>query len=417
MNPRFLLAALLILPATVDAQVAVHGETVHTAAGAPIVDGIVLVRDGRIEAVGPASSVTVPVGWRVLKAKVVTPGFVDAHGTVGVSGLLNQAHDQDQREGSAPLQPELRAVDAYNPQDGLVDWVRSFGVTTVHTGHGPGAVISGQTMVVKTTGQTVEDAVIVPEAMVAATLGSSARAGEQGKAPGTRAKMAALLRGELVKAQEYQRKLATPATATKPADRKAGKPAEDKTPERNLRLEALVRVLKREMPLLVTAERAQDIVTALRIAQEFDSALVIDGASEGPLVADRLKAAGVPVIVHPTMARADGDRENLSFETASRLKAAGVRVALQTGFEAYVPKTRVLPFEAAVAAAHGLGFDGALAAITIDAARILGLEKRIGSLEVGKDGDLALFDGDPFEYTSHCVGVVIDGKVVSEVVR
>jgi imidazolonepropionase-like amidohydrolase len=176
----------------------------------------------------------------------------------------------------------------------------------------------------------------------------------------------------------------------------------------------LARVLKREMPLLVTAHRARDILSALRVAEEFGIRVVLDGAAEAYLVKDELKRAGVPVIVHPAMYRSYGETENLSFETASVLKAAGIPVALQSGFEGYVPKTRVLLFEAAVAAANGLGLEGALAASTIDAARVIGLEARIGSLEVGKDGDLALYDGDPYEYTSHCVGVVIDGDVVHE---
>ena len=125
----------------------------------------------------------------------------------------------------------------------------------------------------------------------------------------------------------------------------------------------------------------------------------------------------MPVIVHPTMQRAFGETENLSFETAAKLRHAGIPIALQSGYESYVPKTRVVLFEAAVAAANGLSFAEALGSITIDAARILGIDKRVGSLEVGKDGDIALYDGDPFEYTSHCVGVIIDGRVVSDTPR
>jgi imidazolonepropionase-like amidohydrolase len=380
-------------------DVAVRGETVYTMAGAPLKDAVVIVRGGRIERVGPASEVQVPAGMRVLSAKVVTPGLVDAHTVVGLSGYRNQAHDQDQIERSAPVQPELRAVDAYDPEERLVEWVRRFGVTTMHTGHGPGALISGQTMVVKTRGATVEAATVVPAAMVAATLGDSAR-GAEGKSPGNRAKMVAMLRGELIAAQEY---------ATK---REA--PEKDKAPARSLKLDMLVRVLKGELPLLVTAHRARDILSALRVASEFKIKVVLDGAAEAYLVKDEIKRAGVPVIVHPTMARSNGETENLSLETAAQLRAAGIPVALQSGFEGYVPKTRVLLFEAAVAAANGMGLEGALAASTIEAARILGLGARLGSLEAGKDGDLALYDGDPFEYTTHCVGVVIEGDVVHE---
>jgi imidazolonepropionase-like amidohydrolase len=128
---------------------------------------------------------------------------------------------------------------------------------------------------------------------------------------------------------------------------------------------------------------------------------------------DQLKAARVPVIVHPSMQRASEETENLSFETAAALSDAGILVALQSGYETYVPKTRVVLFEAALAAANGLGFERALRTITLDAARILGVDQSVGSLAAGKDGDLALFDGDPFETTSHCIGVVIEGVVVS----
>lgn len=401
---------------SVVAQVAVRGDLVYTMAGPTIADGMVVIEDGKIVAVGPAGEVTVPDGFRVLSAAVVTPGLIDARATAGLTGILNQSQDQDQIEHSTAIQPELRAIDAYNPQDPLVKWVRDFGVTTMHTGHAPGELISGQTMIVKTTGNTLEAAVVVPTAAVAATLATSARKGGD-KSPGTRAKMVAMLRGELLKSGEYRRKRL--AHEEKRAEG-AGQPkAEDDSkdqepPARDLKLEVLERVLGRELPLLVHAHRAQDIASALRLAQEFNIRIILDGGAESYLLIDRIKEAGIPVIVHPTMMRAFGETENASFETAAKLRAAGVPVALQSGHEDYVPKTRVVLFEAAVAAANGLGVEGALAAITIDAARILGIEQRLGSLEVGKDGDVALYDGDPFEYTSHCVGVIIDGRVVSD---
>ncbi len=144
---------------------------------------------------------------------------------------------------------------------------------------------------------------------------------------------------------------------------------------------------------------------------------MLDGASEASLVIDEIKASGFPIVLHPTMARAGGDRESLSMETAAKLKAAGIPFALQSGYEGYVPKTRVVLFEAAVAAANGLSRRDALASITIDAAKILGLDSRIGSIAVGKDADIAMYDGDPFEYSTHCTGTIINGRVVSEVVR
>ena len=378
-------------------NVAVRGEVVYTMAGAPLKDGVVLVRGGKIERVGPASAVNVPAGFKTLTAKVVTPGLIDAHATLGLSGALNQPHDQDQVEKSAPMQPELRAIDAYDPQERLIEWVRGFGVTTIHTGHGPGVLISGQTMIVKTNAVTADDA-MAPAAMIAATLGDGARA-EQGKSPGTRSKMIAMLRAELIKAQE----------ALKKTDKK------DAT--RDLRAEAFQKLVKGEMPLLVTVHKANDILTAIRLGKEFGLKLVLDGVAEAPEVLAQIKASGYPVILHPTMQRSYGDAESLSMETASKLSAAGIPFALQSGFEGYVPKTRVVLWEAGVAAANGLGREKALASITMEAAKLLGIAQRVGSLEAGKDGDVALYDGDPLEYTTHCTGVVIGGVTVKTEAR
>ena len=394
------LAALLSGGPSADAQIAVQGKKVHTMAGPPIENGVVLIRDGKIAMVGKADAVTIPDGYRVLRAEVVTPGLIDAHSTVGFSGIFNHPHDQDQLEHSGPLQPELRAIDAYNAREKLVEWVRSFGITTMHTGHAPGELISGQTTIVKTWGDTIEEAVVVETAAVAATLSPLAQKGDKGKSPGTRGKMMAMLRAEFVKAQEYVKKRDTAEA--------------DKKPDRNLGLEVLARVLNRELPLMITANCAQDITSTLRLAKEFNIKLILDGAAESYLLIDEIKSAGIPVIIHPSMQRAYGEMENLSFETASKLHQAGILVAMQSGYESYVPKTRVVLLEAALAAANGLTFDQALATITIDAAKILGIDARVGSVEPGKDGDLALYDGDPFEYTTHCTGVIINGQVVNE---
>ena len=378
-----------------NGQIAVKGETVWTMAGEPISNCVVLVNNGKIEAIGPQSSVQIPADYKVISAKVVTPGLIDAHTVIGLNGYLNQPHDQMALEGSGPLQPELRAIDAYNSDEKLIEWVRQFGVTTIHTGHQPSALVSGQTMIAKTTGKDVDEATLVPTAMIAVTLGEDSLAA-QGKSPGTRAKEMSMLRAELIKAQENSKKTDAP---------------------KDLRSDIMVRVIKREIPLLITANKAQDIMTALRLAKEFNLKIVLDGAAEAQLLLNEIKASGFPVIVHPTMARANGDEMSLSMEDAAKLKAAGIPVALQSGYEGYVPKTRVVLFEAAMAAANGLSQRDALALVTIDAAKILGLDARIGSLEKGKDADLAMYDGDPFEWTSHCTGTIINGQVVSDVVR
>jgi imidazolonepropionase-like amidohydrolase len=400
-------AGATALPADdgIDAMpLAIHAGVIHTAAGAPIADGLILVnREGKLAYVGPAKDMMYTADHRVLHAKVVTPGLIDARATAGLSGLLNQPHDQDMLERSAAVQPELRALDAYNAQDPLVAWLRGFGITTLNTGHAPGTLVSGSTMVVKTTGRSGDADVIRPDAMITVSLGNSAlnrgegAAGAANRAPGTRAKAVAMLRAELIKAQEYAKKREVKDEAKRPA--------------RDLRLEALGRALDGTQPLLITAHRAQDILAALRLAREFNLSIILDGCADAHLLLDEIKAAGHPVILHPTMARAGDDTQNLAMDTAAKLRHAGIRFAIQSGYESYVPKTRVVLFEAAVAAGKGLGFEGALAAVTIDAARILGIADRTGSLEPGKDADLALFDGDPFEYTTNVVGTVIDGRL------
>jgi imidazolonepropionase-like amidohydrolase len=217
-----------------------------------------------------------------------------------------------------------------------------------------------------------------------------------------------MLRSALLAAKEAE----APKPAGKGKDAKAGP---DKPP--SLEVQTMRDVLARKLPLLVTANRAQDIMSALRLQQEFGIDLVLDGAAEAYLLTDQIKAAGVKVILHAPMVRQYGEFENASVTTGSVLKAAGIPFSYQSGYEGYVPKTRVVLFEAGVAAANGLAWNDALASITIDAARVIGMDQRLGSLEVGKDGDVALFDGDPFEYTSHAVGVVIDGKPVSNAVQ
>ncbi len=427
----FLLLAMLlsgVLAGDLHAQVAVRGDVIYTMAGDPIENGVVVITDGRIAAVGPAAAVAIPDGYRVMEAAVVTPGLIDARATVGLTGIYNIPHDQDQIERSSPMQPELRAIDAYNAREKLIEYTRSYGITTVHTGHAPGELISGQTMIVKLRGNTVEAALVREAAAIAATFGPGAH--RSGSSPGTRGKTMAMIRQELIRAREYQRGRSAAAEANGEDDEEDGKLEEeaaaldehgedaDSSPRgsggRSLRMEALGRVLDRELPLLITAHRAQDIASALRLGREFEIRIWLDGAAEAYLLTEEIRAAEIPVLLHAPMVRAVGERQNLSFETAARLRDAGIPVAIQSGYEGYVPKVRIVLFEAAIAAAHGLGLSGALETITIEAARILGIDDRVGSIEVGKDGDLALYTGDPFEYTTHCIGVIIEGEVVSD---
>ena len=392
---RLIITCSLLLLSVIPAQsqqIAVKGEKVYTSAGEPITDGVVLIRDGVIEQVGPASTVQIPSGYDVYESAVVTPGFIDAHSVVGLAGIYNVDSDQDQLELSSALQPELRALDAYNAREDLIDVLRNRGVTTVHTGHGPGAVISGQTMIVKTTGSTIGEAIVDSTTALAMTIGSGIRSNFD--SPGTRSKAIAMLRQQLIEAQEYM-------------------DGDDDQP-RDLGKEALVKLLNGDIYALITAHKSYDIMTALRMQEEFGFKLLLDGAAEAYMVMDEIKRADVPVIIHPTMMRLGGDGEHASFETAGKLADAGITVLFQSGYEGYVPKTRVVHFEAAIAVANGMDYTQAMNALTIDAARVLGIDTQTGSLEAGKQADLALFNGDPFEYTTSAEHVIINGQVVSD---
>lgn len=375
-----------------EAQIAVKGDTVYTMAGDAITDGVVLISNGTIEQVGAADRVSIPDNYEVLEAKVVTPGLIDARSVVGLSGILNQEHDQDQIEMSNAFQPELRAIDAFNAREDLVKFLLDKGITTVHTGHGPGAVVSGQTMIAKTTGNTLQQSLVDSTTAIAVTLGAGIRGGYS--TPGTRAKAVSIFRQQLINGQEYSEQ------------RNSGDLS-----SRDLGKEIMADVIDGKIFAMIHAQRANDIMTAIRLQEEFGFNMLLEGAAEAYLVMDEIREAGVPVIIHPTMVRTWGDTQNASFETAAKLKEAGIPVVFQSGYEGYVPKTRVALYEAAIAVANGLEYNDALEALTIDAARILGIDDRVGTLESGKDADVALFDGDPFEYTTQTSAVIVNGKV------
>jgi imidazolonepropionase-like amidohydrolase len=378
------------------AQIAVKGDKVYTVAGEVITNGVVLLKDGKIEKVG--AGLKIPANYTVYQAKVVTPGLVDARSVVGLSGPLNIPVDQDQLEKSSPIQPDLRAIDAYNTDDTLIGYLRVNGITTIHTGHGVGALISGQTMVAKTKPGLIDDVTLIPTEMLAMSIGTSVH--DNFTSPGTRSKEIAMLRTELLKAQGYDMKMQAKDSS--------------KRPSRDIPQEMLVKMLHGEIKALISANTATDILDAIRLAKEFKLKLVLEGAAEAYRLTDKIKASGAEIIVHPTMARPYGEMANMTMENAAILTRAGIPVSIGSGYEGYVPKTRVILFEAGVAAANELPYDEALKAITLNPARLLGLDKRIGSIEKGKDGDIVLYDGDPFEYTTHVCKVIIDGKLVAD---
>ena len=395
------LLLLLSFTAIYDVQaqstIAVKGDVVYTMAGDAIEDGVVLIRNGKIAEVGRSGRVQIPGDAPIFEGAVVTPGFVDAHSVIGLAGWLNYNHDQDQLDKSNVIQPHLRAIDAYNAREPLVEFARKFGVTTVHSGHGPGALVSGQTLIAKTVGETVEEAVVNPAFGLAMTLGPSVSGNFT--SPGTRSKGIAMLREKFHAAKTYKAK-----RDTTDADKF----------ETKLEMDALADVLEGKMPAMITAQASTEIMSAIRLADEFGFKLILDGGAEAYLLTDVLLEKEVSVILHPTMKRAGGEAKNLTFESAALLHEAGVPFVFQTGYEGYVPKTRVLLFEAAIAVAYGLDFNAGLRKITIEPAELLGIADRVGSLEVGKDADVVVFDGDPFEYRTHACTVIVDGSVVSD---
>ena len=374
----------------------------YTVKGPPVRNGLVLIEDGKIRHAGSAEGTELPAGTPVLSATVVTPGLIDAHTVVGVSGQLNDLADQDQDERSDPNQADARILDSFNPAEPLLEFAMRQGVTVIQACPGPVNVIGGQAGIFRTHGRTVEAMTVRFPSAVVFQLGEVPKTTYPGKAPGTRMGTAALIRNALVAASNDRKK------------RQAAK-ANAPTPDRNLKHEALGLLLDRKVPAIFAAHRADDLATALRLRDEFGLEARLSLASEAYLIADSIAAAKVPVLVHPTMQRPGSPETfNTTLNNAGLLADRGIPVAITSGFESYVPKTRVLRSEAAIAMVNGLGYDRALKAITLDAARILKIDAEYGSLEPGKVADLVLYDGDPFEHTTHVTHVVLGGKVVHD---
>jgi imidazolonepropionase-like amidohydrolase len=388
-------------PSGAPNRLAIIAGLIHTVSGETIRDGVVLVEDGKIKQVGSRKSITWPEETPVLSAAVVTPGLIDAHSVVPISGELNIPADQEQDEHSDPNQADLRVLDSFNPNEPLLEFLREQGVTVVHAVPGRVNVIAGQSGIFRTHGRTAEQMRLRAPGGILINLGEIPKQSYAGKLPTTRMGTASLVRAALAQAQNYAQK------------RAKGKDG-DKQPAPNPKLEALELALNRKVPVIFSAHRADDLGTALRLAKEFNLKAILDLGTEGYLIADILAQANVPVVVHPTMQRIGSSMEtyNTHLCNAAILADHKVPVVIGTGFEGYVPKTRVLRHEAAVAMVNGLGFERALRVITLDAAKLLGIDDRYGSLEEGKVADLVLYDGDPFEHTTHVTNTIMAGRII-----
>ena len=362
--------------------------------------GDVLMEAGKVVAAG--ANLSAP-GAKVIDAHgaYATPGFVDPHTHIGLWADGERDDTGDGNEATDPVTPHLRALDAVNPVDPCFAEACRAGVTSVAAGPGSANVLGGQFLAMKTHGKSLKTMLIKEPLAMKAAFGENPKHvyGSNGKRPGTRMGTAAVLREALYEAREYMEK-------------RAGKDA-DKRPAFNLKNEALAMVLRRELLLKMHAHRADDILTAIRIVKEFDLRASVEHCTEGHLIADELREAGVGVILGPLLCdRSKPELKNLTMKAPAILHRAGVKFALMTD-HGVIPE-QYLPVEAGLCVREGLPEMEALRAITINAAEVIGLADRIGSLAPGKDADLVLFDGHPLETRTHASLVLVNGEIAYE---
>ncbi len=388
---------------TETTSIAITGGRVVPIEGEPVDGGTVLLRDGKIAAVeGPGF--TVPDGVDVVDAtgKWVLPGFIDAHAHAGVSEEAQGWAGQDVNERTNPVTAQVRALDAINPADlGFRDAITG-GILAVNINPGSANPIGGQTAAIKCWGRTVDEMVLREPAGLKSALGENPKRvyGDRKETPSTRLGTAAVIRSAFVDALNYQAKL------------DAAERDSDSAPVgRDLKLEALGRVLRREIPWRQHCHRADDIATAMRMAREFGYDLVIDHGTEAYLLADQIAAASIPVIIGPLFtSRSKVELRNRSLANPGRLAAAGVTIAITTDHP--VVPIHFLIHQATLAVKEGLDPVTALRAVTINPARIIGCDDRIGSLTAGKDADVVIWSGDPLDVMSRAERAYVDGREI-----
>ncbi|GAA3459992.1 amidohydrolase [Saccharothrix longispora] len=378
-------------------SVAITGGYVVPVAGEPIDGGTVLIRDGKIVAVG--ADVEVPDDARVVDAtgSWVLPGFVEAHGHLGVHEEGEGWAGQDTNEMTDPNGARLRALDAINAADqGFADALAG-GVTTAVVKPGSGNVIGGQTVAVKCWGRTADEMLLRNPVSVKSALGENPKRvyGDQKKLPSTRQGVAAVIRDALTKAQDYV----------------ARRDAADGPFDRDTTSEVLAKVLSGELPWCQHCHRADDIATALRLADEFGYRLIVNHGTEGHLIADLLAEKDVPVIIGPLFtSRSKVEVRNRSLRNPGILARAGVRIAITTDHP--VVPIHFLVHQVTLAVKEGLDPKVGLESITVNPAAIMGLDDRVGSLRPGLDADVVIWSGDPLDVMSRATNVFVDGREV-----
>ncbi len=332
---------------------------------------------------------------------LVFPGFIDPHSHIGISAEKNSVEGDNTNEGTNPITPCMRSIDAVNPMDSAFHNAVAVGITSVMVGPGSSNPIGGQFAFIKTHGRRIDDMIVLAPAAIKIAFGENPMTnyGINGNMPSTRMGIASLIREELYKAKEYFDKEANTS--------------ENETFQKDYTLECYRELFEGKIPLKAHVHRTDDIFTAIRIAKEFNLGLTLDHCTEGHLIAEEIAESGFPAIVGPSLAsRNKQEVAQSDFKTSGILCKAGVTVSLTTDHP--VSRLQYLPLCAGLAAKEGLGEYEALRAITINAAKIARVDHRVGSLKVGKDADIVIYDGSPLQIASSAVITIIDGEIVFE---
>lgn len=375
---------------------------IKTMAGQEFDKGYLLIRDGKIRDLGwgdPASELLSGEKEELLDVKgaLVMPGLIEAHCHIGITEQKKGMEGDDCNENVEPVTPFLRAIDAINPMDTAFDDAIRAGITSAMVGPGSSNVVGGQFAFLKLKGRRLDELIVKAPAAMKVAFGENPKVNfsGQGKTPVTRMAIASLLREELTKARQYCEK----------------RKQNQKDFQKDYRYECWVPVFEGQIPLKAHAHRVDDIFTAIRIAREFGLNLTLDHCSEGHLVAEKLAEEGFPAIVGPDLtSRNKIEVQNVAFKTAGILNRAGLLTAITTDHP--VSLIQSLPICAGFAVKMGLDLEEAYKCLTINPAKICGVADRVGSLEVGKDADIAVFDGNPMEVFTNTLYTLIDGKIV-----
>ncbi len=377
----------------------IKNGTVHDGVHREGFQADILVEDGKIKAIG--ENLEIPGDAEVVDAAglQVYPGFVEAHGHIGLDGYGIGYEGMDYNELNDIISPQMRGIDGVKPLDPALPKAAAAGVTCVCVGPGSANVLGGTFTTIKTVGRRVDDMVVRDGVAMKCAFGENPKRVYRDKKDSSRMTTAALLRETLFKAREYMEK------------KEAAGDDVSKRPAFDMKLEALLPVMRREIPLKAHAHATEDLFTALRIAREFDLKITLEHVTEGHLIVEELVEENVPLAVGPTLGSASKfELRNKSWTTPGVLAAAGCQVSIIT--DSPVIPQEYLPLCAGLAVQAGMDPFAALQAITINPAKHAGIADRVGSLEAGKDADIVVTDGCPFEVSTKVRHVFIDGKAV-----